>query len=88
MGEHLIITLSIFPIGKAYTPFHQTTDGSRNMSIMKGLFGNKKQDAAPPPPQISVAPGASTEEQTANRERMEAELAASRAAREARKTES
>jgi hypothetical protein len=58
------------------------------MSIIKSLFG-KKSDAAARPPvgSISVAPGQSQEEQDANRARMEAELAASKAAREVRKTE-
>ena len=60
------------------------------MSIIKGIFGNKKADnAGSPPPvaSISVAPGQTQEEQEHNRNRMEAELAAARAAREARKTE-
>ena len=56
------------------------------MSIIKGLFGGKKQSVAQPTARISAAPGQSQEEQDANRNRMEAELAASRAAREAKKT--
>jgi len=56
------------------------------MSIMKGLFGGKKQPEASAPSvgSISMAPGRSQEEQDLNRNRMEAELAASKAAREAR----
>jgi hypothetical protein len=63
------------------------------MSFIKGLFGGKKEtSAAPLPPRkgvasISAAPGQSQEEQDANRARMEGELAASKAAREARKAE-
>ena len=57
------------------------------MSIIKGLFGNKKASQKVEPIRgISAAPGQSQEEQDANRNRMEAELDASRAAREARKT--
>ena len=57
------------------------------MSIIKGLFGGKKEAVqAPPVGRISAAPGQSQEEMDANRARMEAELSASRAARDAKKT--
>jgi hypothetical protein len=64
--------------------------GNKDMSIIKGLFGNKKSGAAGSPPpvgSISIAPGQTQEEQDLNRNRMEAELAAQKAAREARKAE-
>lgn len=54
-----------------------------------GIFGKKNKNAEPVQPvrSISVAPGQSAEEQAANRSRMEAELEAQRAAREAKKAE-
>ena len=56
------------------------------MSIIKGIFGGKKESVqAPPIGRISAAPGQSEEEINNNRSRMEAELAASRAARDAKK---
>ena len=59
------------------------------MSIIKGLFGKKKDNSneAQPIRSISVAPGQTQEEQDGNRARMEAELNASRVARDARKAE-
>ncbi len=52
------------------------------------LFGKSKtnQDAAAATPRISAAPGQSQEEQDQSRNRMEAEMAAARANREAQKT--
>ena len=58
------------------------------MSFLKSIFGGKKSaGTAQPIGRISVAPGQTQEEQDHNRSHMEAELNASRAAREARKTE-
>lgn len=59
------------------------------MSLLKGIFGGgKKGDARPATERISVAPVQSQEEQDATRAKMEAELDAARAAREARKATS
>ena len=57
------------------------------MSFLKSIFGGKKGETAQPIARISVAPGQTKEEQDHNRNSMEAELNASRAAREARKVE-
>jgi len=55
------------------------------LEFLKKLFG--KKDGAPeaPPRRISMAPGQSDEEQESTRNRMESEMGASRAARDAKK---
>lgn len=59
------------------------------MSLLKGIFGGgKKGDARPETERISVAPVQSKDEQDATRTKMEAELDAARASREARKAAS
>ncbi|MGE0686898.1 MAG: hypothetical protein AB7P33_09155 [Dehalococcoidia bacterium] len=59
------------------------------MSLLKGIFGGgKKGNAQPAAERISVAPIQSQDEQDATRLKMQAELDAARASREARKAAS
>jgi hypothetical protein len=75
----------MFFIHKLYTAFY--TEKVEAQMTFKGLFGgNKKAEIAPLASRISAAPGQSDEERDATRAKMQAEMDAQRAARDARKT--
>ena len=60
------------------------TEGDGNARLHQKLFG-KKSESQPTAGRISMAPDRSQEEQDSTRERMETEMDASRAARDARR---